>query len=542
MPTLSYSLTQTWDRPGTSDLEYWKYADLYDDEKIGAEALGITAPMWDCFINHYLGYWWEDLEELNVAQYYAILGWDIDSWDEELYVPETDDMYWDDLTSEQQEAAGQLCFSKELWDEVPLPDWKDSSSPPTRQPSMLPTLKPVTQKPTYLPSESPVTDSPSQPPTVSSFAVTELISTNSGTLPTPTPRPTRLNFGGGRRTSRPTFNPDGGLTASPTPVEAEGTSRSTTPRPTKRHFVGSNPPPTTNRPTSSPTSINDDGQGGETGNPSKQPTLPPSASPTSSPTLEQVEPTGSPSKQPTLSPSNKPSTDSPTKAQPLPICPNSYRLSMTSSYVAGTEVEVNYIIYKCKPYPFAYYCTLPDFQPDPYNELNNNSLWSDAWEFIGPCRHPSTSSSPTVNTDSPTVASPRTDKPTTSPSSSPTTVKPSSSPSTSPTSSPSTISPSESPNKAPTTDKPTDKPSTSPTTSPTVPPTQAPSKQPSSRSSKVPTSEPTSAPRTPLPTTSKASSAPTVDLPVNPAKERVPDKRFVSPITCDIISFCSHFH
>ena len=46
MPTLSYSLTQTWDRPGTSDLEYWKYADLYDDEKIGAEALGIDEDMW----------------------------------------------------------------------------------------------------------------------------------------------------------------------------------------------------------------------------------------------------------------------------------------------------------------------------------------------------------------------------------------------------------------------------------------------------------------------------------------------------------------
>ena len=33
MPTLSYSLTQTWDRPGTSDLEYWKYADLYDEDE-----------------------------------------------------------------------------------------------------------------------------------------------------------------------------------------------------------------------------------------------------------------------------------------------------------------------------------------------------------------------------------------------------------------------------------------------------------------------------------------------------------------------------
>lgn len=138
---------------------------------------------------------------------------------------------------------------------------------------------------------------------------------------------------------------------------------------------------------------------------------------------------------------------------------------MTSSYVAGTEVEVNYIIYKCKPYPYAYYCTLPDFKPDQYKE---NSLWSDAWEVIGPCRLPSESLS----------KGPTTDKPTTSPSSSPTTVKPSSSPSTSP-------------------------------------PTSRPSK-------------PSSAPTT-LPTTSKpASYTPTVDLPVNPAKEKVPDRRFVS--------------
>ena len=104
----------------------------------------------DCHINHYLGHWWEDLEELEVAQYYAILGWNIDSWDEELYIPETEDMYWDELTSEQQQAAGQLCFSKELWDRVPLP-WKVLATITQEAGSTQPTLFPSPSSPTPLP-------------------------------------------------------------------------------------------------------------------------------------------------------------------------------------------------------------------------------------------------------------------------------------------------------------------------------------------------------------------------------------------------------
>ena len=73
-----------------------------------------------------------------------------------MYVPETDDMYWDDLTSEQQQAAGQLCFSKELWDEVPLPDWKEkllANTETVKQEagSIQPTLLPSSSSPAPLP-------------------------------------------------------------------------------------------------------------------------------------------------------------------------------------------------------------------------------------------------------------------------------------------------------------------------------------------------------------------------------------------------------
>ena len=39
-----------------------------------------------------------------------ILGWDEDSWDNDGDAPDTEDMYWDELTPEQQAAAVQLCY------------------------------------------------------------------------------------------------------------------------------------------------------------------------------------------------------------------------------------------------------------------------------------------------------------------------------------------------------------------------------------------------------------------------------------------------
>jgi len=112
----------SWNNPGTNDIEAWSYHDLYEDEITGVKGLGIDS-VWDCQINHYRGYWWEDIEYFGYARYFELLGWDADSWDDYDLTPETEGMYWDDLTKEQQAAATQLCYHRDLWDEISIQYW-----------------------------------------------------------------------------------------------------------------------------------------------------------------------------------------------------------------------------------------------------------------------------------------------------------------------------------------------------------------------------------------------------------------------------------
>ena len=117
---------QTWNNPTNADIEAWSYHDLYDNELAGVQALGMNDETWDCHINHYFGYWWEDVEYFGYDEYFTVLGWDVKSWESEAPRPETENMYWDDLTPDQQAAAAQLCYFRDLWDMVPIPNWEAS--------------------------------------------------------------------------------------------------------------------------------------------------------------------------------------------------------------------------------------------------------------------------------------------------------------------------------------------------------------------------------------------------------------------------------
>mmetsp|Transcript_11354 Transcript_11354/g.17998 ORF Transcript_11354/g.17998 Transcript_11354/m.17998 type:complete len:128 (-) Transcript_11354:176-559(-) len=111
-----------WNKPGTNGVEAWSFHDLYENEMVGAQGLGIDDEMWDCHINHYDGYWWEDIEYYGYAQYFNELGWSAEAWDNGEH-PETEDLYWDELTSKQQAAAAQLCWHRDLWNEESIPMW-----------------------------------------------------------------------------------------------------------------------------------------------------------------------------------------------------------------------------------------------------------------------------------------------------------------------------------------------------------------------------------------------------------------------------------
>jgi hypothetical protein len=89
--------------------------------------MGWTETVYDCYVNHYEGYKWKDLEKLTDAvPYFEELGWNSSTWDGDIdYTPETENMDWGELSDEQQNAALALCFFEELWSKIEIPSWTE---------------------------------------------------------------------------------------------------------------------------------------------------------------------------------------------------------------------------------------------------------------------------------------------------------------------------------------------------------------------------------------------------------------------------------
>ena len=138
-----------------------------------------------------------------------------------------------------------------------------------------------------------------------------------------------------------------------------------------------------------------------------------------------------------------PIEDPPTE---LLICPHPYSSKYAPRYREGTLVEVSGSVFECKPYPYAYYCTLPDFEPMPGVVYATEPAWADAWSELGPCHHPDTdgpSAAPSVAASGlPSGA------PSPYPTNYPTTPGPTLTPSDGPTSRP-TLRPSDGPTYSP---------------------------------------------------------------------------------------------
>ena len=117
---------QTWDNPGTNELEDKRYNKLHSDGRAGAAIFGLNnEAVWDCHINHFSGYLWSELQDANVEVYFSVLGWDQDSWDGgDGDAPESEEKYWKELSDGEQEAARQICYSAELWNGIAIPKWE----------------------------------------------------------------------------------------------------------------------------------------------------------------------------------------------------------------------------------------------------------------------------------------------------------------------------------------------------------------------------------------------------------------------------------
>ncbi|EJK76256.1 hypothetical protein THAOC_01990, partial [Thalassiosira oceanica] len=120
---LSYN-RYTWDTPRENDVETWAYYDLYASEVEAVDELGIGEESWDCWVNHYAGLFWSTLEERGLEKYYTALGWTAESWEGDAEKPATEDLYWDELSLDQQNAATNLCYFKNLWNQDPIGVWQ----------------------------------------------------------------------------------------------------------------------------------------------------------------------------------------------------------------------------------------------------------------------------------------------------------------------------------------------------------------------------------------------------------------------------------
>ena len=137
MQVAGYS-KDTWNNPGKASFESLSWEELGETQQEALLEYGFYEAQWNCFMTHYEDYDWFELVLEEVAEYFETLGWTEATWQsgEEPWAWNAD---WNELSESQQDAAWEICYFRELWDEVPLPDWPDStvSGGPMNKPSRL---------------------------------------------------------------------------------------------------------------------------------------------------------------------------------------------------------------------------------------------------------------------------------------------------------------------------------------------------------------------------------------------------------------------
>jgi len=113
---LGYTVT-TWNVFSLAPIEKKRWASLSQNEREGAVLLGYTEDTWDCFINHYKDYTWDDLAASGVQTFYQGLGWTQSFWEGTGFgVPTAESKWWGQLNDDEKRFANALCFFEDNWD------------------------------------------------------------------------------------------------------------------------------------------------------------------------------------------------------------------------------------------------------------------------------------------------------------------------------------------------------------------------------------------------------------------------------------------
>lgn len=111
----------TWNNHGLNSVEKSRWEDLTSNQRDGASLLGYTVDQWNCFLNHYEGFSWDDLADKGVQEHYEGLGWTRAHWEHTAEtIVYTESRWWGQLTDNEKRAANGLCYFKENWDKVDM--------------------------------------------------------------------------------------------------------------------------------------------------------------------------------------------------------------------------------------------------------------------------------------------------------------------------------------------------------------------------------------------------------------------------------------
>eukprot|EP00978_Attheya_sp_CCMP212_P006721 scaffold15590_cov56-Attheya_sp.AAC.3 len=106
----------SWTVQGMNEkIEKDTWSDLDDEDRAHADIVGFTEDTWDCHINHYHGYEWEDLKQDDLTEYFETIGYDEDMWDKDEDAA-IDVEEWDEIDAEKQAALEAICWTQDLWD------------------------------------------------------------------------------------------------------------------------------------------------------------------------------------------------------------------------------------------------------------------------------------------------------------------------------------------------------------------------------------------------------------------------------------------
>jgi hypothetical protein len=130
--------SDTWNVPGTAIIENLSFRTIQESDEPDRvnfiTAVGFTKPSWDCYMNHYRNFTWQELEIVGVQPYYATLGWTESAWTDNV-PPRTESLEWDGLSHDEIVAAESVCY---IWnrDSLENPEaWGVSSAETERSSS-----------------------------------------------------------------------------------------------------------------------------------------------------------------------------------------------------------------------------------------------------------------------------------------------------------------------------------------------------------------------------------------------------------------------